>query len=73
MHLGFVKGKRGPRETPVSPTLQEQLQNIEEVAAENDDVMVPIEVMQDLATRFCVVPPEEVAGDILLSKPPINE
>jgi hypothetical protein len=73
VHLDFVKGKRGPRETPVASTLEDRLQCLGEAAAENGDDMLPVEAMQDLATQFCAVPPEEVTGDILLCKSTSNE
>jgi hypothetical protein len=73
VHLDFVKGKRGPRETPVASTLEDRLQCLGEAAAENGDDMLPVEAMQDLATQFCACPPEEVTGDILLCKSTSNE
>jgi hypothetical protein len=73
IHLDFVKGQRGPRETPISPILEDQLQGIEEAAAMDDEAMIPIEAMQDLATQFCAVPPEEVSDDVLLNNHPSNE
>lgn len=43
VHLDFVKGQRGPRETPTSPVLEDHLQSIEEAAAGDDEAMIPIE------------------------------
>lgn len=67
VHPDFVKGKRGPRETPTSPVLEDHLQAIEEATAVDDETMIPVEAMQDLATRFCAVPPEEVSAAVLLN------
>jgi hypothetical protein len=73
VHLDFVKGKRGPRETSTSPVLEDHLQTIEEAAAMDVGTMIPVEAMQDLATHFCAVPLEEVSTAILLNNQSSNE